>query len=186
DYTEPVDGLSVGARATNAIRLNWKANAKAEGYLIEQYKSGKWKQIAKITDKTTVTYRVTKLSASTGYEFRIRAYRTDGEETYYSEYTSIDTATTLNKVTGLAIGARSSSAIRLNWNADKSVDGYVLEQYNGSKWVQIKKLASNTEATWKVTKLKAKTSYQFRIRAYKTIGGKVYYSAYTTITAKTN
>ena len=91
----------------------------------------------------------------------------------------------IEPVTGFSVGARTANAIRLNWDKDSSVDGYIVEQYQDGKWVRIKKLKSKASATLRVAKLKTKTSYQFRIKAYKTINGKVCYSEYVTITGKT-
>jgi len=112
--------------------------------------------------------------------------------TFYATYDSsvsqtihITTADYVEPVTGFLIGARTANAIRLNWDKDSSVDGYIVEQYQDGKWVRIKKLKSKADATLRVAKLKTKTSYQFRIKAYKTIDGKVCYSEYVTIKGKT-
>ena len=39
---------SIGGRAADALRLNWERNPSADGYIIEQYKDGKWVRIARI------------------------------------------------------------------------------------------------------------------------------------------
>lgn len=112
--------------------------------------------------------------------------------TFYATYDpsvsqtfQITTTDYIEPVTGFSVGARTANAIRLNWDKDSSVDGYIVEQYQDGKWVRIKKLKSKASATLRVAKLKTKTSYQFRIKAYKTINGKVCYSEYVTITGKT-
>ncbi len=61
--------------------------ANASGYEIEQYKGGKWVNVAKITGNATTSYTVKGLAAGTaGYQFRITAYRTEGKNKAYSGY----------------------------------------------------------------------------------------------------
>ncbi len=72
------------------VTLQWNKNTSASGYEIEQYKSGKWVNVAKITGNATTSYTVKGLAAGTaGYQFRIRAYRTEGKNKVYSGYSSV-------------------------------------------------------------------------------------------------
>ena len=61
-------------------------NTTATGYIVEQYKGGKWTQIAKTTSNSTLTCTAKELKANTTYTFRIRAYKTSGSSTKYSDY----------------------------------------------------------------------------------------------------
>ena len=86
----------IGGRATDALRINWTKNESAAGYIIEQYKDGKWIRIARIADKNTTTYRVEKLSSGTNYKFRIKSFNFDGNSAIYSGYVNVS-GTTLTK-----------------------------------------------------------------------------------------
>lgn len=66
--------------------LKWNKNTTATGYIVEQYKGGKWTQIAKTTSNSTLTCTAKGLKANTTYTFRIRAYKTSGSSTKYSNY----------------------------------------------------------------------------------------------------
>ena len=61
-------------------------NTTATGYIVEQYKGGKWTQIAKTTSNSTLTCTAKGLKANTTYTFRIRAYKTSDSSTKYSDY----------------------------------------------------------------------------------------------------
>ncbi len=181
-----VTGFKLGGRASNALRLNWNKNASADGYIIEQYKGGKWVRIAKIASNATTTYRVTGLSAGTAYKFRMKSYKMSGSTALYSGYTATLAArTNPSNVTGLKIGGRASDALRLDWNKNTSADGYIVEMYKGGKWVRIKKLASNSTITLRVGTLAKNTTYKFRIKAYKMSGTTALYSGYVTVSGKT-
>ena len=183
-----VTGFTLGGRSSTALRLNWTKNTSADGYIIEQYKSGKWVRIAKITSNATATYRVTGLSAGTAYKFRMKAYKTNGSTTLYSDYTAtLSARTNPSDITGLKLGGRASNALRLNWNKNTSADGYIIEQYKSGKWVRIAKITSNATTTYRVSGLSAGTAYKFRMKAYKMSGSTALYSGYTaTFAARTN
>ena len=105
-------------------------------------------------------------------------------ESYKDTYTA---KLTLSAVTGLKLGGRAADALRLNWTKNANATGYIIEKYDGSKWVQVAKITNNSTTTYRVAGLKASTAYKFRMRAYRTEGTSTVYSAYTsTLTATTN
>ena len=181
-----VKNLTLGGRTDTIIRLNWSKNTTADGYMLEQYKDGKWVQIAKITDNATTTYRVTGLTPSTGYKFRMRAYRVKSNVYLYSSYTSAVTYNTNpSRVTGLKVGGRTDSVIRLNWNKNTSADGYIVDQYIDGKWVSIGEITSNSTTTYRITGLKKATEYKFRVKTYNMINNYRLYGGCVEISSKT-
>ena len=177
------------ARTTNSITLSWNRNTTATGYKLEQYKGGKWVQVAVINSNSTTSYRVTGLTAATAYNFRIRAYKTSGNVTAHSGYTNLSTLTSPTNVSNVICAARSYNSITLSWNRNTAATGYKLERYKGGKWVQIAVINGNSTTSYRVTGLTAATTYSFRIRAYKTSGNATAHSGYTnlsTLTSPTN
>ena len=169
----------------SAVKLDWSKNDKASGYIIEQYKGGKWTALATTKNNTTLTFTVKGLASATVYSFRIKSFRTVNGKTDYSEYTSLKAATSFGGVNNLTVKSYTASAITLAWNKNASANGYVVEQYKGGKWTQIAKTSSNATVTYTVNGLKADTTYTFRVRAYKTAAGKTIYSEYARLAAKT-
>ena len=169
----------------SAIKLDWSKNDKASGYIIEQYKGGKWTALATTKNNTTLTFTVKGLASATVYSFRIKSFRKAGGKIEYSEYTSLKAATSFGGVNNLTVKSYTASAITLAWNKNASASGYVVEQYKGGKWTQIAKTSSNATVTYTVNGLKADTTYTFRVRAYKTAAGKTIYSEYARLAAKT-
>ena len=173
------------ARSYNSITLSWSRNTTATGYKLEQYKGGKWVQVAVINSNSTTSYKVMGLKTATTYSFRIRAYKKSGNVTAHSGYTKYNTLTSPTNVTSFKASKRTSSTVTLGWSKNSTATGYKIEQYKGGKWVQIAQISSNNTAYYSVAKLKRNTSYSFRIRAYKTINGKTSHSAYTTVKTST-
>ena len=155
------------------------------GYEIEQYKGGKWTQIAKINNNSTVSYNVSRLAADTTYTFRMRAYKTLSSGTAYSDYVRLAAKTQLTNTDKFVGTAISPTAVKLDWNRNDKVTGYIIEQYKGGKWTQIAVTKNNTTLTFTVKGLADATPYSFRIKTYKNADGKTNYSGYTTVKAET-
>ena len=181
-----VTGLKIGGRASDALRLNWNKNSTASGYIIEQYKGGKWSRIARIANNSTVTYRVEKLGAGTSYKFRIQAFGFDGNIPVYGNYTMTNGKTNPSVVTGLKIGGRATDALRLNWTKNSSADGYIIERYKEGTWIRVAQIANNSTTTFRAEGLEASKYIYFRIRTFGFEGNTPLYSGNVSISGKTN
>ena len=178
-------GFAAGSATSSSISLKWDKNANASGYEIEQYKGGKWTQIAKINNSSTVSYNVSGLAADTTYTFRMRAYKTLSSGTSYSDYVRLVAKTQLTNTDKFVGTAISPTAVKLDWNRNDKVTGYIIEQYKGGKWTQIAVTKNNTTLTFTVKGLADATPYSFRIKTYKNADGKTNYSGYATVKAET-
>ena len=178
-------GFAAESATSSSVSLKWDKNANASGYEIERYKSGKWMQIAKINNSSTVSYNVSGLAADTTYTFRMRAYKTLSSGTSYSDYVRLAAKTQLTNTDKFVGTAISPTAVKLDWNRNDKVTGYIIEQYKGGKWTQIAVTKNNTTLTFTVKGLADATPYSFRIKTYKNADGKTNYSGYTTVKAET-
>ena len=173
-----VNNFKVKSISDTNVTLQWDKNATAGGYNIEQYKGGKWVNVAKITSNATTSYTVKGLAAGTaGYKFRMRAVK----DSVYSNYTSVLTVNTNPYgVGGFKCSSKTSTSVTLKWNKGTTASGYQLQQYKGGKWVTIYTGTKATNTSYTVKKLKAGTAgYRFRIRAYKTYGNTKQYGSWS-------
>jgi len=173
------------AVSASAVKLDWSKNDKATGYVIEQYKGGKWTVLATTKNNTTLTFTVKGLAKGTTYSFRIKSFRKTGSTTEFSEYTAIKAATLLDGVSDFKVTSVTGSWITLEWAKNDKATGYAIEQYKGGKWTVIATTKNNTTLKFTVKGLKNDTTYSFRIRAYKTAGASNVYSDYVRIAGKT-
>ncbi len=181
-----VTGVKLGGRAADALRVNWTKNANASGYIVEMYQGNKWVRVAKITSNATTTYRASGLKASTVYKFRVRAYKMSGKTAVYSAYsTELAARTNPSVMTGAKLGGRAADALRINWTKNASADGYIVEMYQGNKWVRVAKITSNSTTTFRKAGLKASSVYKFRVMAYKMSGKTALYGNYGSVSGKT-
>ncbi len=178
-------GVKVKTQGTNSLTLAWDKNANAKGYIIEQYKGGKWTQIAKTSSNATVTYTVNGLKADTTYTFRIKGYVVSGTTEYSGEYTRLAAKTRIANVASFKGSAVSASAVKLDWSKNDKATGYVIEQYKGGKWTAIATTKNNTTLTFTVKGLAEGTTYSFRIKSFRKTGSTTDFSEYTAIKAAT-
>ena len=81
---------------SSELIIGWAKNNSAEGYIVEQYKGGKWTEVLKTCTNSTVGFIAGDLKAGTTYTFRIRAYKTSGDTVIYSNYTRLAATTNTN------------------------------------------------------------------------------------------
>ena len=102
-------------------------------------------------------------------------------------YVLLDKLPALAKVTGVNIGEKAADALRINWTKNASANGYIVEMYQGGKWVCVAKITNNSTTTFRKTGLEASTAYKFRVKAYKMYDITAVYSAYSaTLSANTD
>ena len=180
-----VTGLKAQGVTATAVKLDWARNAGATGCIIEQYKGGKWTQLVVTKNNTTLTFTVKGLAECTPYSFRVKAYKNDGGKTNYSDYVTVKASTLLGTVKNAKVTSVTETWITLEWAKNDKATGYSIEQYKGGKWTVIATTKNNATLKFTVKGLKNDTTYSFRIRAYKTVGGVTAYSDYVRIAGKT-
>jgi chitodextrinase len=170
DTTAPTvpTGLAASGNTSSTINLNWNASTDAVGvtrYEIQTNSTG----TPVVVNAPTVTKTMSGLTASTQYQFRVRACDVANNCSAYSaNITSSTTAaadTTAPTVpTGLAASGNTSSTINLNWNASTDAVGvtrYEIQTNSTGTPVSVNHPTLNRS----MTGLTANTSYNFRIRA---------------------
>jgi len=183
-----VGGFKCSSKTSTSITLKWNKGTTASGYQLQQYKDGKWVTIYTGTKATNTSYTVKGLKAGTaGYRFRIRAYKTYGNTKQYGSWSSeVKVNTNPYGVGGFKAKSTAKNSITLGWNKGTTASGYQLQQYKGGKWVTVYTGTKATSTSCTVKRLKANTSYKFRIRAYKTYGNTKQYGSWSsTLTVKT-
>ena len=178
-------GLKCSSKTNVSINLQWNKNTSASGYELQKYDGSKWETIKTFTSITDTSFNVTGLKASTTYKFRLRAYKALTNAKSYSEFTYLNVNTRPYTTTGMKCSSKTNVSASLQWNKNISANGYVLDKYDGSKWVTIKTFTSNTNTSFNVTGLKASKTFKFRLRAYKNFGSVKEYSAFTYLNVNT-
>lgn len=171
--------INASSVKTSSVKLSWGKSSGADGYYVEQYKSGKWTQIKKTTS-TSLT--VSSLAAGTKYSFRVCAYKSS----YKSAYTATkDVTTTCAAPTSLAVKDVEDTTATLSWKKVTGATGYTVYKYDAAskKYTSYK---TTTALSLALTGLKPTTEYKFYVVAYHSANGsQLNSSASNVVTFKT-
>lgn len=145
------------------ITVHWLDNSSNEdGFKIERsIDGGAFSQIDTVVANTT-TYLDPGLSGAM-YTYRVRAYNNGGDNSNYSNASTVTIVPAPSNLTAVATG----SAVTLNWidNANNET-GFRIEVATGAgSFVQIATVSANT-TTYQNLPLSPNT-YSYRVRAYK-------------------
>lgn len=174
----------LAAQTTSSVTLKWKKIYGASRYDIYRYDTAKKKyvRIKKIEGGNTVKYKDTSLKAGKTYKYKIRAY-CKKYNTYGSYSKVLTTGTKPNKITSLKVSQRNKTSVKLSWKKVSGASGYRVYRYNASKKKYEKIATIKKASTVKFTdsKLKSKKTYQYKVRAFRSVSGKNIYGSYSDI-----
>jgi lactocepin len=165
--------------------LSWTGISKASGYEIQRSVSEKtgYKKIATVAG-TTKTYTDKTCTTGKKYYYRIRAYYNYNGKQYcgYSSAISGKAVVATPKIATKA-GKRQ---ITVSWKKVSGANGYVIyrstKKSSGYKKIAVVKKGSTLKYINK--KLKKGKRYYYKVKAYRTVSGKKYYSVASSASQK--
>lgn len=180
-----VTEVDTETRSSTYLTLNWKKVSGASGYRIYKYNtsSKSYEKVTTISKGSTVSYKITGLTAATEYQFKVRAYKKTDTGTLWGSSSSAYKDCTKPAQTKNLKAATKSSAVTLTWSKVARADGYRIYRYNSKtkKYEKIATVKGNKTFSYKNTKLKKGSTMKYKVRAYKTYNGTNYYGAYSEV-----
>lgn len=169
--------VTLSNASSTSIKVSWKKVSGAKKYTV--YRSTKKGSDYKAVKTTTaVSYNNTSLKTGTTYYYKVKAI--NGKQTATSKVVSKKVAPA--KVTSVKATATCSS-IKISWAKAKDVTGYQI-YYCDTKGGKYKKLAATSSTSYTNKSLKVNKTRYYKVRAYKKVGKKTYYGAYSSIISK--
>jgi fibronectin type 3 domain-containing protein len=162
-------GVSATAQSSSSIRITWNSVSGATSYdVYYEVGSSSTKNFAGNTSSTSYTH--TGLTASTTYNYYIKAKNSSGESGY-SSFASARTqsgsgggGTAPSTPTGVTATAISSSSITVSWNSVSNVEFYNIYRSSSMSgtytWIMLSSSTSYTD-----TGLSANTTYYYKVSA---------------------
>ena len=173
------------------MRLQWTGNKAVTKYEIYRYNSSKadYDLIGEVEGADgTLSFLDPGRKFNTTYKYKIRAYVQSTDS--YSDYTVEASAKTkLTTPTIKSISFKKSGSKRsviLKWGSIKGATGYKVYRStkSSSGFKLVKTLKGNSKVSFKDTKVKKKKTYYYKVRAYRTVSGKNYYSSYSKVVSQ--
>ena len=186
----PVDSLaapslSVSTSNLNKIILKWREIPGAQGYQI--YRSAKpdkgFKKAGTISSGGTVSWSDT-VGFNKTYYYKIRSYRHFNGINIYSPYSSVKKASSkLSSPKMASLTLSSQHKITIKWDKMKGVTGYRIYRKTGKSgtYKTIKKIKGANTVSFTDSAILPNNTYYYKMRAYKTVSKKEYYSPYSNV-----
>lgn len=180
-----VTEVDTETRSSTYLTLNWKKVSGASGYRIYKYNtsSKSYEKVTTISKGSTVSYKITGLTAATEYQFKVRAYKkTDTGTLWGSSSSAYKDCTKPLKTKGVKASTKAS-AVTLSWQKVTGAGGYCVYRYNSAakKYEKITVIKKDTVFSYKDSGLKKGSTVKYRVRAYKSYNGTNYYGAYSEV-----
>ena len=155
----PITGAAVTNTGSNSVSLSWNKSSIADNYRIDVLINGDWTTLGR-TNATSFT--ANGLAAYTEYQFRIYALARN----ILSTPVGISARTRVATVSNVSASSTPNS-VTLSWAAVPNVDYYLVNIFKDGQWQMAGRTSSNTKTSVTIGGLNEKTTYQFKIWAFK-------------------
>lgn len=171
-------------------KLSWKKTSNTKGYQIYRYNS-KTKKYNRIK---TLSASATSFTEKLGYgktaKYKVRAYNKDSSgKTVYGNFSSVKIVKTSPGTPALTKVSNSSKGkLKLTWKRPSGAEGYVIYRKVGKtgSYKKVKTITSAKALNYTNGGLKKRTTYYYKIRAYrKGAGKKTIYSPWSKVIGST-
>lgn len=187
DTSAKTEDLTATANAAGSVTLEWSEADDAHMYRLYRFDPEQNKYVA-IQSTADTSYTDTDLTPGETYQYKVRCYWTIGGTNYYGTYSDVLEATTLPaKVETITADSCTATTITLSWDEIYGATGYRIYQYNpdSAKFEKLTDVSADM-TSFKVAGLASAKEQQFKVRAYKTLGGTNYWgtnsSAFAAVT----
>lgn len=164
------------------LKIQLKKQAGVDGYVIcrAESENGTYKTVKTLKGAGSVNVSVPALRGSRPYYYKARAYKVIDGRKKYGSYSKVCTVRPA-KTAQLKAVSRKNNTVSLTWKKTAYADGYVicrLTKKNGVfRKVGTVKGAKTVQFTDR--KLKKGKTYYYKVRAYRKVGGRTVYGAYS-------
>ena len=145
-------------------------------------KNGTYKYIATVSSKNN-TYTNKGLISGTTYYYKIRAYKTVGNENIYGEYSKVFSGKTKGpaQVKNLKQIAATKTSIKLSWSKVSNASGYRVYRATSKDgtYKLVAELSGSSKTVYTNKNLSPGKTYYYKVRAYKKVGSKRDYGSYS-------
>jgi len=170
---------------SSGITVKWTKVSGATGYYVyRKTASGSYKRIKTITKNSTVSYTDTAVKNKNGttYIYCVRPYYENSAGTITKGSYTGKTTVRLKATTLSSVKSSSSKKMTVKWSKKSSVTGYQIQYSRSSSFSSGNKtvtVAGSSKKSKTISGLTKGKTYYVRIRTYKTVNGKKYYSAWS-------
>lgn len=176
--------LKVSKNGYTSAKLSWSQVGGAEAYQIyrKEGSNGSYVRIKTVKGEASTSYEDKNVAPAKTYYYKIRAYVKLNSGTKYSSFASEKKASfAISATDWIKFSTKTYTSVKLEWK-QVSVSGYqIYRKMDSGKYTRIKTLKGKTSLTYTDQTVLPGHTYAYKIRGYKTISGKNYFSSFTSV-----
>ncbi len=162
----------------NGLKIKWKKSKDAKGYYVYRKQDGNYKKIATVKKGTSYVDESVKNSTGKKYSYKVCAFY--GKAT--SNLTGAESQVRVANADISSLKSTSKKTMTVNWKKVSKCGGYQIQyskDKNFQKNVTTKNIKKQSQSSLKISKLSSGKKYYVRVRSYKVVNDKKYYSAWS-------
>ncbi len=175
---------SVKSTSAGYAKVTWKKNSKASGYYIYRKLSGSsYQLVGTVRSSSTTSWTDKNIANDVTYTYYVAAY--SGNSVSAPQNTASILIPKKTSISGLT---SISGGIKVKWGKSSTASGYQIQCArnksftSGKKTVKVK---GSSSVSTTIAELASSAKYYVRIRSYKTVGGRTFYSAWSSVKTTT-
>lgn len=180
---------STSSAGYNKIKVKWTKVSGASGYYIYRStsKSGTYTHVKTVSGESSTYGTDSGLKTGKTYYYKVRAYVVLDGVKCFGQYSGVKSSKPMPSKSQITKKVSTDyRSIGLTWKKVSGASGY--EIYRATKkagtYKLIKTINSGSKTSYTNTKLKTGTTYYYKIRVFRTVGSKKYYSSYSSVVSK--
>ncbi|SFD77207.1 Ig-like domain-containing protein [Bacillus sp. UNCCL81] len=167
--------IKAGSSSYNSIKVSWNQMPLASGY--EVYRStsstGSYTKVATVTSGSTMSAINTGVTTGSTYYYKVRPYNVVNNAKVYKSYSRVASGKAIPATpSGLTSKKVSSSSMTLSWKKVDGASGYKVYRSTSATgtYSVVGKITSGITVSFTNKSLKTKTTYYYKVMAYRTVG----------------
>lgn len=173
DFTinpDKVQNLRCVEVTKSSFALDWDDVNDVSGYEIYKYddKIAGYKLIRTVKESY---YKFSSVKSGFSSDYKVRAYKTVGNQNYYGEFSSAKAGYTYKKtLSKLEQTDVTKTSVKLSWSKVENATKYEIYKYDLASG-KLTKVDSTVKTTYNIKKLTSNTKYVFTVIAYAKVSG---------------
>ena len=178
-----IKNMKANMLSRTSVKMSWSRLGKAGGYKV--YRSSKKSKGYSLIATTKKNYiKDSKLGKNKYYYYKVRAYRGSNKKAYGNITGAQEIYTGSAPTSFTSLKSEGDTSIKIKWEKAVYSNGYEIYMCGGSKYVRLTVRKPNTSVAYTINGLKEGTTYYYKIRTFRTIKKKTYYSAFSAVKKK--
>lgn len=171
-------GVKATAKSYNQVTVSWNPAAGVSGYEIYRKASGgSYTKIGMVSYKYT-SFTDKKAVLGTKYAYKVRSYSMVNGQAVYSGYSSAVSGKSALGVPKVSVKVSASLYNKVTWNKISGAQGYIVYRRTTGGWKKLAQLTGSSKISYADKKISAAASYEYMVRAYRTVNKKQLKSSY--------